>query len=112
MAPDSYWGNLDWLTYLYGESPMAEHVITCNSMGIGCCHKTAAEGANCWEYGDAPSGGKVRTGGPDDHDVPARGWVPGVGTGAHDALLHIARGKQQAIAQPPAGSLATFTPTR
>lgn len=54
MAPDAYWNNLDWLTGLYSESPMAEHVASCNSMGVGCCQ---THNGKCWEYGDAPSGG-------------------------------------------------------
>ena len=60
MAPDAYWGNLDWLTYLYEKSPLAAHVISCNSMGIGCCQKI---GDRCYEYGDAPSGGDRDTAG-------------------------------------------------
>ena len=35
MAPDAYWNNLDWLTYVYEKSPMAAHVVSCNSMGVG-----------------------------------------------------------------------------
>jgi hypothetical protein len=27
MAPDKYWNNLDWLTYLYDESPLKEKVV-------------------------------------------------------------------------------------
>ena len=61
MAPDKYWDNLDWLTYLYTDSPLKERVVSCNSMGIGCC--TAAKQGNCWEYGDAPSGGDRTTAG-------------------------------------------------
>ena len=33
MAPDQYWNNLDWLTYLYEESPLKSKVVSCNSMG-------------------------------------------------------------------------------
>jgi len=65
MAPDRYWNNLDWLTYVYDKSPLAAHVVSCNSMGVGCCH-TAGSGAaakKCWEYGDAPSGGDRTTAG-------------------------------------------------
>ena len=29
MAPDKYWNNLDWLTYLYDESPLKEKVVLC-----------------------------------------------------------------------------------
>ena len=35
MAPDAYWNNLEWLTYVYDKSPMAAHVVSCNSMGAG-----------------------------------------------------------------------------
>ena len=61
MAPDAYWGNLEWLTWLYSDaSPLADHVVTCNSMGFGCCQQI---GSKCWEYGDAPSGGDRTTAG-------------------------------------------------
>ena len=46
----------------YEKSPLAEHVVSCNSMGVGCCH--SAGGSKCWEYGDAPSGGDRTTAGP------------------------------------------------
>jgi len=62
FAPDEYWGNLDWLTYLYEESPLKERIVTCNSMGFGCC-KTYPGSSKCWEYGDAPSGGDRTTAG-------------------------------------------------
>lgn len=60
-----YWNNLDWLTYVYDKSPMAARVVSCNSMGVGCCHKaeSGAQGSKCWEYGDAPSGGDRTTAG-------------------------------------------------
>ena len=61
MAPDAYWGNLDWLTYLYSKSPLAERVVSCNSMGVGCCINYG--GGKCYEYGDAPSGGDRTTAG-------------------------------------------------
>ena len=59
MAPDQYWDNLDWLAYVVDKSPMASHVVSCNSMGVGCCahHGTGKQQDKCWEYGDAPSGG-------------------------------------------------------
>jgi alpha-L-fucosidase len=61
MAPDAYWGNLEWLTWLYSDaSPLSERVVTCNSMGFGCCQQI---GSKCWEYGDAPSGGDRTTAG-------------------------------------------------
>ncbi len=37
MAPDTYLGNHKWLDYVYNDSPIASHVVTCNSMGFGCC---------------------------------------------------------------------------
>ena len=61
FAPDSYWGNYEWLTYLYEKSPLAQRIVSCNSMGIGCSHctggGTSGEKSICLEYGDAPSGG-------------------------------------------------------
>ena len=71
MAPDKYWNNLDWLTYLYTESPMASKVVSCNSMGVGCCSAAAndkrvvtpQQQTKCWELGDAPSGGDRTTAG-------------------------------------------------
>jgi len=65
MAPDKYWDNLDWLNYVYEKSPLSEHVVSCNSMGVGCCHHTGsgAQKDKCWEYGDAPSGGDRTTAG-------------------------------------------------
>ena len=65
MAPDSYWNNLDWLSFLYDESPLASRVVSCNSMGVGCCQHVGSgeQGSVCWEYGDAPSGGDRTTAG-------------------------------------------------
>ena len=71
MAPDKYWNNLDWLTYLYEESPLKNKVVSCNSMGVGCCSSaandktsvTAEQKDKCWELGDAPSGGDRTTAG-------------------------------------------------
>eukprot|EP01052_Picozoa_sp_SAG31_P021754 SAG31_NODE_1698_length_7500_cov_3.644778_5_plen_374_part_00 len=71
MAPDKYWNNLDWLTYLYDESPLKKRVVSCNSMGVGCCSSEANERdrvtpqqqGKCWELGDAPSGGDRTTAG-------------------------------------------------
>ena len=71
MAPDSYWNNLDWLTYLVTDSPLASKVVSCNSMGVGCCSAAAndkhsvtpAQQSKCWEIGDAPSGGDRTTAG-------------------------------------------------
>ena len=65
MAPDQYWDNLDWLAYVVDKSPMASHVVSCNSMGVGCCahHGTGKQQDKCWEYGDAPSGGDRTTAG-------------------------------------------------
>ena len=88
MAPDKYWNNLDWLTYLYTESPMAAKVVSCNSMGVGCCSAAAndkrvvtpQQQTKCWELGDAPSGGDRTTAGsvtghfcePDAPRLPCR----------------------------------------
>lgn len=71
MAPDKYWNNLDWLTYLYEESPLKNKVVSCNSMGVGCCSSEANDKTSvtpqqqdkCWELGDAPSGGDRTTAG-------------------------------------------------
>ena len=70
MAPDGYWDNLDWLTYLNTASPIAAKVVSCNSMGVGCCSSAAngkdvspAQQDKCWEIGDAPSGGDRTTAG-------------------------------------------------
>jgi hypothetical protein len=71
MAPDQYWNNLDWLTYLYEESPLKSRVVSCNSMGVGCCSSAAndktsvtpEQSQKCWELGDAPSGGDRTTAG-------------------------------------------------
>ena len=71
MAPDKYWNNLDWLTYLYEESPLKNKVVSCNSMGVGCCSSmandktsvTPEQQGKCWELGDAPSGGDRTTAG-------------------------------------------------
>ena len=43
MAPDRYWDNLHWLTWLTSDdSPLgARGVVTCNSMGVGCCSAAA-----------------------------------------------------------------------
>ena len=60
FAPDAYWGNLAWLRWLYGESPMKDRVVSCNSLGFNCCANYAGR---CWEYGDAPSGGDRTTAG-------------------------------------------------
>ena len=54
-------GNLDWLNYLYAKSPLASRVVSCNSMGFGCCKDYG--GGKCYEYGDAPSGGDRTTAG-------------------------------------------------
>ena len=62
-APDAYWGNLQWLTWLYEESPLKERIATCNSLGFNCCQKYPGHGDTCWEYGDAPSGGDRTTAG-------------------------------------------------
>ena len=62
MAPDAYLGNNKWLNYVYDESPIKEHVVTCNSMGFGCCKKYPGS-SKCFEYGDAPSGGDRTTAG-------------------------------------------------
>ena len=63
FAPDGYWGNLDWLTWLYDESPLKDRVVSCNSLGFNCCTKYPGHGDKCWEYGDAPSGGDRTTAG-------------------------------------------------
>eukprot|EP00039_Didymoeca_costata_P017569 m.326161 g.326161 ORF g.326161 m.326161 type:complete len:483 (+) comp16556_c0_seq12:2-1450(+) len=62
MAPDTYWGNKDWLEYLYSKSPLSSRVVSCNSLGMNCC-KVYKEGQKCYEYGDAPSGGDRNTAG-------------------------------------------------
>ena len=37
--------------YVDTKSPMAAHVVTCNSMGVGCCahHGTGKQADKCWE---------------------------------------------------------------
>ena len=60
FAPDGYWGNLEWLTWLYEESPLKSRIVTCNSLGFNCCRNYAGR---CWEHGDAPSGGDRTTAG-------------------------------------------------
>lgn len=62
FAPDNYWGNREWLEYVYDQSPLAAHVVTCNSLGFGCCAKYPGSD-KCFEYGDAPSGGDRTTAG-------------------------------------------------
>jgi len=62
FAPDAYWRNLEWLTWIYEESPLKDKVVTCNSLGFNCCQKYPGSDT-CWEYGDAPSGGDRTTAG-------------------------------------------------